>query len=104
MSGAVWADPDHIRGVAPRIDDAAARTRDALATLRATLDAEGACWGADETGATFSSGYLPAADSAEGAIATVAESLTNIATGLRNTAKAFESTDESNANRLGGWR
>lgn len=55
------ADTAALRAAEPAFDTMAAAVAGLLNRLAGALDAEGACWGADEVGSAFAQKYLPAA-------------------------------------------
>lgn len=59
MTGQFFADPDRLRALAPQFDEVGADVSGAVQQLRETLAAEGAPWGDDEAGRSFSDSYLP---------------------------------------------
>ncbi|MBP1162446.1 WXG100 family type VII secretion target [Rhodococcus sp. PvR099] len=102
MSRPVWVDPDGLRSAAPRFEavaDALDRTR---TQLSGALQAEGASWGSDETGAAFAEGYVPGADSAVDGLLKVAEAMRAIAGAVTETADAFDGSDRGFAGSLSG--
>ena len=102
MSAQLWVDPAHLRGVAPRFDALSQRMTEVAATLTATLDGEGECWGADETGTAFASGYLQSADAAEHSLGFAVAALAAVGSKLRSTADSFDDTDRGTASSLAG--
>lgn len=102
MSAQLWVDPAHLRGVAPRFAALSQRMTEVAATLTATLDGEGECWGADETGTAFASGYLPSADAAEHSLGFALAALAAVGSKLRSTADSFDDTDRGTASSLAG--
>jgi uncharacterized protein YukE len=70
---------------------------DALAqagtTLGSALDAQGQCWGNDESGQTFAKDYVPNAQKVRDAIGSLAEALHAIKTALVESANSYENVD-----------
>jgi len=102
VSAQLWVDTAHLRSVAPRFDDLSQRMAEVAATLTATLDSEGECWGGDETGAAFASAYLPSADAAGHSLGFAVGALAALASRLRSTADSFDDTDGGTASSLTG--
>jgi len=102
VSAQLWVDPAHLRSVAPRFDALSQRMAEAAATLHSTLEAEGECWGGDETGTTFANGYLPSAEVAEHSLGFAVGALAALGTELRSTADSFDDTDRGTASSLAG--
>ncbi|MFD6060974.1 WXG100 family type VII secretion target [Rhodococcus wratislaviensis] len=102
MSAQLWVDPAHLRSVAPRFDALSQRMAEVAATLHSTLEAEGECWGGDQTGTTFANGYLPSAEVAEHSLGFAVGALAALATELRSTADSFDDTDRGTASSLAG--
>lgn len=102
MGDEVRIDPERVAGAAPAFDELSGRIRAALSSLEAILAAEGESWGSDAPGTTFAVQYVPGRDSATPAVRGFADTLAAIATGLRDTAAAFERTDTGFAGTLGG--
>ncbi len=93
-----------MRSAAPRFDRVSDNLVDVRRQLDLALDAEGASWGSDATGAAFAADYVPGAEGALAAPAQPPDVLTGIAGGLRDTAAAFENTDTGFSRTLGGGR
>lgn len=102
MSDYLNVDPASLRTTAPSFDSLVGRLTDARALLAARTGAEGRSWGADETGTTFASGYVPGAGSAMDTLATLIDVMQHIGDGLRATADNFDKTDADNAGVIGG--
>ncbi|AII04831.1 WXG100 family type VII secretion target [Rhodococcus opacus] len=102
MSAQLWVDPAHLRSVAPRFDALSQRMAEVAATLHSTLEAEGECWGGDQTGTTFANGYLPSAEVAEHSLGFAVGALAALGTELRSTADSFDDTDRGTASSLAG--
>jgi uncharacterized protein YukE len=71
-----------------------------LARLVGALDAEGACWGSDETGRTFADTYVPAVASLRTASTDLRDGVAAIAGSLLTVADAADSVDDRARTRL----
>lgn len=56
----VGAVPEELRELQPAVRALAETLGEVLARLTRALEAEGRCWGTDESGASFEASYLPA--------------------------------------------
>lgn len=104
MTDGMWIEVNQVRSAAPRFDRVSDNLVDVRRQLDLALDAEGASWGADATGAAFAAAYVPGAEGALAALRNLTDVLNGIAGGLRDTAAAFESTDTGFSRTLGGGR
>nr|WP_259465560.1 type VII secretion target [Rhodococcus opacus] len=102
VSAQLWVDPAHLRSVAPRFEALSQRMAEVAAALHSTLEAEGECWGGDEIGTTFASGYLASADVAGRSLGFAAGALAALGSRLRSTADSFDDTDRGTASSLAG--
>jgi hypothetical protein len=68
MAGTMRVDGPALRLAQPGLDAVASYAGEVLRRLAGILDAEGACWGADEMGATFAREYVPATAQTRAAI------------------------------------
>ena len=102
MTDGMWIEVDRVRSAAPRFDRVSDNLVDVRRQLDLALDAEGASWGSDATGAAFAADYVPGAEGALAALRNLSDVLTGIAGGLRDTAAAFENTDTGFSRTLGG--
>ena len=102
MTDEMRVDPQGLLAAAPRFDRCAQDLEYALGIIRRSIDAEGPSWGTDTAGSTFASTYVPAEDGALTALAALVESFSAIGGGLRDTASAFEGTDDQFSRSLGG--
>ncbi|MDH6680419.1 phage tail tape-measure protein [Rhodococcus sp. LBL1] len=104
MTDSMRIDVDQVRSAAPLFDAAVDDLVDRQRQLSMVLDAEGASWGSDSTGATFAAQYVPGVDRALAALRNLTDVLAGVAGGLRSTATAFEMTDSGFSRTLGGGR
>ncbi|MCQ4120425.1 WXG100 family type VII secretion target [Rhodococcus tibetensis] len=102
MSATLWVDPNHFRTVAPRFGGLADTADALIAELTSALDAEGAAWGSDEGGTAFAGHYIPGAESAVHAVASLVALFSAIGDGMRATAESFEATETRFSQELGG--
>ena len=89
--------PDRLRDGAGSFGRAGDALSTAGTTLGSALDAQGQCWGNDESGQTFSKDYVPNAQSVRDAFATLAEALQAIKTALEESANSYEGSDQNMA-------
>jgi hypothetical protein len=86
VSEGFWIEPEVVRAAAPAFEQLGHRLDEIFATLRGTLEAEGHCWGFDDYGKAFEKDYLPARDNALEFMPQLSEGLTNVGSGLVETA------------------
>ncbi|GAA5058351.1 WXG100 family type VII secretion target [Nocardia callitridis] len=91
------ADTNALRATQPRFADVARRVTDMASTLRAALDAEGECWGHDETGKHFASDYVTARDEALQGTDGLATTFGGLADNVRTIADTLEAQDQARA-------
>lgn len=97
MSPDISFEPSVTRSVGVSVDSVAGDAAASVAAFRSGLFATAMCWGTDQFGAAFASGYLPAAqDAALGAIEH-ANQLAKAAENLFATAGTQEGTEQTNA-------
>lgn len=63
-------------------------------TLGSALDAQGECWGGDESGQTFAEDYVPNSQSVLDAFGSLAEALQAIKTALVESANSYENVED----------
>ncbi|MEV4317628.1 WXG100 family type VII secretion target [Actinocrispum sp. NPDC049592] len=90
-------DPDGVRAGAGRLRPAGTEFQGKAAALLRKLQAEGPCWGDDETGQAFAKDYVPAADAISQAVSDVANALVQIADNLKTQADRTQQTDQGAA-------
>lgn len=93
-------DPDALRGASPKFASTADAIKAAFDTLNGVLQAEGNCWGGDESGQKFGSEYEPARDSAVTAFGELGGAVGEIRTKLDAAAASWESDDQANSDRF----
>ncbi len=94
-------EPDVVRRGGTKIGQAGDGLTRVLDTLKAVLDAEGECWGADETGRAFAGKYVPGKDGTVEALGKVAEALGKIEQNLKQTADDMQNRDQEQAGNIG---
>jgi hypothetical protein len=70
--------------------------------ILARTEAEGTCWGTDETGATFAEGYVPDVAETMSSLADVAGRVNDAAANIRTNADAYLATEQRFQDRLSG--
>lgn len=100
MGNNLRVDVAHLRAVAPRFNDLSMRVSDLESELKASLSEQGECWGGDETGEAFFSGYRPARDLGLEYLPHAAKALMGIGNRLTAAADGYEDTDSSTTNEL----
>jgi WXG100 family type VII secretion target len=89
--------PDRLRAGASGFGGAGDALSTAGTTLGSALDAQGQCWGNDESGQTFAKDYVPNAQQVREAFGSLAQALQAIKTALDESANSYEGTDNSGA-------
>lgn len=95
MTGGFDIRVDEVRSAAGAFGVAGEMLSEAGSALSNALSAQGACWGGDESGQTFSKDYVPAADGTTKAFAQLSEAIQAIKTALDETANSHEGTDQN---------
>ncbi|MFJ1456976.1 WXG100 family type VII secretion target [Nocardia sp. N2S4-5] len=90
-------DPVALRATQPRFTDLATRVTNALTQLQSSLNTEGQCWGADETGKAFATDYVPATDELVQALAGFSSTLTAIGGQMAQSADLLSGQEGANA-------
>jgi uncharacterized protein YukE len=94
-------EPDVVRRGGTKIGQAGDGLKQVLDTLKAALDAEGECWGPDETGKAFAEKYVPGKDGTVDALGQIAEALDTIEQNLKHTADDMQNRDQEQATNIG---
>ena len=89
-----------LRRVQPRVDDIATGVRAVLTQLVGALDAEGPCWGSDETGRAINAAYAPAVATVQEGFGECGRGVDSIARALSFVADHAEAVDARAASRL----
>ncbi|MFC7344278.1 WXG100 family type VII secretion target [Saccharopolyspora griseoalba] len=92
--------PEKLRGASPKFDSASDALKTALDKLNGALQAEGACWGADEAGQTFAKDYQPGADNGTEGLKALAKALHQVRGELDATARTWDEDDARNADGI----
>ncbi|ASO18672.1 uncharacterized protein YukE [Actinoalloteichus hoggarensis] len=100
MRDDMLVDPDGVRAKSPKFAAAADRLASAFAALQSVRDAEGACWGSDESGAAFETEYNAAADEVQKGREFLDTELNATKEALDVTADQWESDDTISAANL----
>jgi uncharacterized protein YukE len=100
MSDAMWVATGELRAAAPSFAAMATVLELGLDGLGDRLDAEGACWGRDETGETFARSYEPTARAVRAALAGVGRSIGEVGRAVRAVADAVDGADDRATERL----
>lgn len=97
MSGGYGVRPTELRSSSPGFSGAADQLETAMTTLTSALQAEGACWGGDEAGQQFATGYEPAAQGATEAFDALVQALHGIRANLDGMAETWDGADSGTA-------
>jgi uncharacterized protein YukE len=81
-----WIDTDRVMASAPAFAQLGDRMQEIFSTLKSKVEAEGECWGGDDYGKAFAKDYVPARDSAFDFFPQMSKGLTDIASGLEESA------------------
>ncbi|APU13343.1 MULTISPECIES: WXG100 family type VII secretion target [Actinoalloteichus] len=90
-------DPPALRARSPQFDAAADQLEGAGTSIDGIVSTEGECWGGDESGMTFATDYVPAAQAAQENISALVEALRGIKLQLDAAADTWESIDQDAA-------
>lgn len=100
MADGMQVDPEALRRRSPKFADAADKLAKAFATLQAVRDAEGECWGSDESGTKFAEQYTKAADDADKLDEHLVKTLNDTRVGLDKSADQWQSDDQASAENI----
>ncbi|WP_328404711.1 hypothetical protein [Nocardia sp. NBC_00403] len=100
MNESLRVDADLLRALAPELTALADLAHKELTQLKATLEAEGQCWGDDEPGLTFGESYVPEAEKGLAGYANLVENLHRTSGGVVDAADAFHNHDQDIGNQL----
>lgn len=101
MTGTMRVDLGRLRGAAPSFAHLSGLVDEALRRLGDRLDAEGACWGRDETGATFHASYGPAAETVRRVLPDLRDGVASVSRSLLVAADNAEAAEDRTAHRFG---
>ncbi|WP_228002518.1 WXG100 family type VII secretion target [Nocardia australiensis] len=90
-------DPAALRTTQPRFAEVSQTVTDAATALRRVLEAEGECWGHDETGEQFAKNYTPGSDEALTGLNGLATTFTGLSDNVRTIADTVESQNQAQA-------
>lgn len=100
MGESLRVDSDLLRALAPELAELADMAYKELTQLKATLAAEGQCWGNDEPGRTFGESYEPDAEQGLAGYSNLIDNLRRTSAGVADAADAFHSEDQYIGNQL----
>ncbi|WP_143173882.1 WXG100 family type VII secretion target [Streptoalloteichus hindustanus] len=103
-SGVLWLEPAEVRSAGARMTRAGDAMERVVQALRGALDAEGECWGHDESGEKFAKEYVPQRDKMLEGMGKVVEVLHRVGENLGKMVDDFERRDADSARGLGGNR
>ncbi|WP_225725500.1 MULTISPECIES: WXG100 family type VII secretion target [unclassified Nocardia] len=92
-------DPEALRGTRSRFDDESNTVKTAVSKLRQVINAEGKCWGNDETGQAFAKDYEKSAEDELKNIDGLAGVFTNLGAAVVKIADGLQSQDKVNADK-----
>ena len=93
--------PEEIRSGGKKIGHSGEDCEKVHETLSSGLEAEGECWGSDESGQEFAKGYVKSAKDVQEGIKKIAKALGDIKTNLQQTADDTESRDDQSGQKIG---
>jgi hypothetical protein len=88
------AQPADLQSAAPQYDWVARQVQVVYSTLTQALDAEGACWGADDQGQSFGTKYCPPAVAVLQQMSNTGQGLQSMVDSICTWAKNYVSADE----------
>ncbi|MEV6426585.1 hypothetical protein [Nocardia sp. NPDC051463] len=100
MGESLRVDTDLLRALAPELTALADLAHKELTQLKATLEAEGQCWGDDEPGLTFGETYVPEAERGLAGYANLVDNLHRTSDGVVDAADTFHNHDQDIGNQL----
>ena len=101
MTTTLRVDIASLRDVAPSFADLSDAVDSVRRRLTGALDGEGVCWGTDETGRAFGSGYQPAEQQLRTALAGCAQRIGEIGATVTRVADEAAAADDRARQRLG---
>jgi hypothetical protein len=101
MTGTMRVDIAALRACGPVLGDLSSLVDETRRRLADRLDAEGACWGDDETGTAFQASYGPAAATVREAMSALGLGVSSVGESLVAAADNVEATDDRTAYRFG---
>lgn len=94
MAGGFNVQTDRLRRGADGFGSSGDALSQAGTTLGSALDAQGECWGNDESGQTFAEDYVPNSQNVRDAFGSLAEALQAIKTALEESANSYENVED----------
>jgi uncharacterized protein YukE len=94
MAGGFNVQTDRLRRGAGGFGDSGDSLSQAGTTLGSALDAQGQCWGNDESGQSFAKDYVPNSQKVRDAFGSLAEALQAIKTALEESANSYENVED----------
>ncbi|MBB5914687.1 uncharacterized protein YukE [Nocardia transvalensis] len=89
-----------MRATQPKFATLSDTVRTALADLKRVIDAEGECWGSDETGKSFAQNYTPGVGDGLTGIGALAGAVGKFGDSVTATANLLQQTDQEHAAAL----
>ncbi|GAA3841367.1 hypothetical protein GCM10022243_04680 [Saccharothrix violaceirubra] len=102
MTGLTRIEVDQVVASAEKLGHVGEDMVERAEALTRALQAQGACWGGDESGQAFAKDYVPASGNMEEAMHKIAEALQAIAKNLVDQAESMRTLDGGNAAALDG--
>ncbi|WP_280268033.1 WXG100 family type VII secretion target [Nocardia wallacei] len=96
----VQYDPDAMRATQPKFAALADTVKTALADLRRVIEAEGECWGSDETGQAFAKNYTPGVTEGTANIEKFAGAVTAFGDKIVTAANTLQQSEQSHTDSV----
>ncbi|MGC7102520.1 hypothetical protein ACPZ19_48290 [Amycolatopsis lurida] len=93
-------EPDVLRAAAPKFKAAADELKQAMDTLFAAGQGEGAPWGDDKIGKAFAKGYLPAVEQARKGFTAISSSTGETGAAVEIAARKWEEQEDKTKRQL----
>jgi uncharacterized protein YukE len=94
MAGGFNVQTDRLRRGAGNFGTSGDALSQAGTTLGSALDAQGQCWGNDESGQSFAKDYVPNSQKVRDAFGSLAEALQAIKTALEESANSYDNVED----------
>jgi uncharacterized protein YukE len=94
MAGGFDVQTDRLREGAGSFGSSGDALSQAGTTLGSALDAQGQCWGNDESGQSFAKDYVPNSQKVRDAFGSLAEALQAIRTALEESANSYDNVED----------
>lgn len=95
------AEPDAVLRASTGLVSAADGLENALKTLQAALDAQGECWGGDDSGKEFAKDYVPGSQGAVDGFTNLVQGLRGMQRNVAQSMKALSGADQDVSSQLG---